>query len=88
MDAPQVLETVAFGVPDDQWGEELAMVVRLKQPGSMDETAVREFLAARLAAFKVPRYVGFTEQPLPRNATEKVLKKDVRHAFITSHDLH
>jgi len=88
MDAPHVLETVAFGVPDDQWGEELAMVVRLKQPGSMDENAVREFLGARLAAFKVPRYVSFTEQPLPRNATEKVLKKDVRHAFITSHDLH
>jgi long-chain acyl-CoA synthetase len=54
----------------------------------MNEEAVRQFLGARLAAFKVPRYVSFTEEPLPRNATEKVLKKDVRHAFISSHDLH
>jgi len=88
MDCPEVLETTAFGVPDDQWGEELAVVLRLKQAGSMDEEAVRQFLAARLAAFKVPRYVAFTQEPLPRNATEKVLKKDVRHAFITTHNLH
>ena len=88
MDMPGVLENVAFGVPDDQWGEELAVVVRLKEPGGADEDAVRAFLAARLAAFKVPRYIAFTEAPLPRNATEKVLKKDVRHAFIATHNLH
>ena len=88
MDMPGVLENVAFGVPDDQWGEELAVVLRLKQPGSADEDTVRAFLAARLAAFKVPRYIAFTETPLPRNATEKVLKKDVRHAFIATHNLH
>ena len=74
--------------PTTSGARKLAMVVRLKRPGSMDENAVREFLSARLAAFKVPRYVSFTEEPLPRNATEKVLKKDVRHAFIATHDLH
>jgi acyl-CoA synthetase (AMP-forming)/AMP-acid ligase II len=82
MDAPAVLETAAFGVPDDQWGEELALLVRLRAPGSMSEAQVREFLAARLAAFKVPRYVDFTDEPLPRNATQKVLKKDLRHRFL------
>ncbi len=78
MDAPEVLETVGFGVPDEQMGEELALVVRLKEPGSLDAAQVRSFLAARLAGFKVPRYIEITEEPLPRNATHKVLKKDVR----------
>jgi len=82
MDLPGVLEATAFGVPDDQWGEEVAMVVRPREPGSLDEASVRAFLAARLAAFKVPRYIAFTAEPLPRNATEKVLKKDVRHRFL------
>lgn len=83
MDAPEVLEVVGFGVPDEQYGEELALMVRLKEPGSLDADAVRKFLAARLAGFKVPRYVAFTEEPLPRNATHKVLKKDVRQAFLS-----
>lgn len=85
MDAPEVLETVGFGVPDEQMGEELALVVRLKEPGSLDAAQVRSFLAARLAGFKVPRYIEITDEPLPRNATHKVLKKDVRQAFLAAH---
>ncbi|MCG3171249.1 MAG: Long-chain-fatty-acid--CoA ligase FadD13 [Pseudomonadales bacterium] len=87
MDAPDVLEAVGFGVPDEQWGEELALVVRLKQPGTLDAAAVRTFLGQRLAAFKVPRYVDFTAEPLPRNATHKVLKKEVRQAFLAAHGM-
>jgi long-chain acyl-CoA synthetase len=84
MESPAVLETAAFGVPDEQWGEELVVVVRLREPGAVSEEELRASLAARLAAFKVPRYIRFTEDPLPRNATEKVLKKDLRHRFLAA----
>ncbi|MBK7171407.1 MAG: acyl--CoA ligase [Gammaproteobacteria bacterium] len=87
MDRPEVLEAVAFGVPDEQWGEEVALLVRLREADSMDADAVRAFLAERLAAFKVPRHIVFTDTPLPRNATHKVLKRDVRAAFLSERGL-
>ena len=87
MDRPEVREAVAFGVPDEQWGEEVALLVRLREADSMDADAVRAFLAERLAAFKVPRHIVFTDTPLPRNATHKVLKRDVRAAFLSERGL-
>lgn len=87
MDIPEVLEAVGFGVPDEQMGEELVLVVRLKEPGALDAEAVRSFLSGRLAGFKVPRHILFTEEPLPRNATQKVLKKDVRQAYMAERGL-
>lgn len=87
MDMPQVLETVGFGIPDEQMGEELVLVVRLKEPGTLDEQAVRTFLSGRLAGFKVPRHIVFTDEPLPRNATQKILKKDVRQAYLAERGL-
>jgi acyl-coenzyme A synthetase/AMP-(fatty) acid ligase len=45
---------------------------------------VRGYLGERLAAFKVPRYVSLTDKPLPRNAMQKILKKEVRAAWLAS----
>ena len=48
---------------------------------AMDPALLRE----RLAAFKVPRFVEFTSEPLPRNAMQKILKKDIRAGFLQRH---
>jgi len=87
MDMPQVLEAVCFGVPDERWGEELAVVLRLREPGSLDAEQVRAFVSQRVAGFKVPRYVHFIDQPMPRNATQKVLKKQVRSEFLDANGI-
>ena len=65
------------GVPDDRLGERVVAVVEATSPdGSIDEVAVRDHCLANLARYKVPRDVEFLDS-LPRNATGKVLKREL-----------
>ena len=74
-----VAECTVFGVPDDHLGEEVgAVVVRAAPHGRMDAEELRTFLRERLAAFKVPRFIWFRAEPLPRNASGKFLKRELR----------
>ncbi|MGI9300604.1 MAG: class I adenylate-forming enzyme family protein [Luminiphilus sp.] len=77
-DHPAVLECVAFAVPDDRFGEEVGAAIHLKDGAMLDAAGLREHLATRLAAFKVPRYIWFLAEPLPRNANGKFLKRELR----------
>jgi len=78
---PQVKECVVFGVPDQRLGEELAMVLYPHPGSSLTEEALRTHLAGHLAAFKVPRYITITSEPLPRNNSEKLDKIASRRQF-------
>ena len=78
---PAVLETVAFAVPDDRLGEEVGVAVHLKPDAMLDAPGLREHMSSRLAAFKVPRYVWFLSEPLPRNANGKFLKRELREVL-------
>ena len=78
---PAVLETVAFAVPDDRLGEEVGVAVHLKPDAMLDAPGLREHMASRLAAFKVPRYVWFLSEPLPRNANGKFLKRELKEVL-------
>ena len=78
---PAVLETVAFAVPDDRLGEEVGVAVHLKPDAMLDAPGLREHMASRLAAFKVPRYVWFLSEPLPRNASGKFLKRELKEVL-------
>ena len=56
-----------------------------KNPGdNVTYTELREFVAARLARFKTPSRIFFREVPLPRTATGKVLKRDLRNELAES----
>jgi long-chain acyl-CoA synthetase len=74
---PDVTEVAVIGVPDERWGETVkALVVR--RPGSTptaDELV--EFARERLAGYKLPRSIEFVDD-LPRSATGKVLKRELR----------
>lgn len=75
-----VLECAVVGVPDGTWGEVGAAYV-VPEPGrALDEEAIRASLDGRLARFKIPRHVRFVDS-LPRTATGKVRKADLRAAF-------
>ncbi len=77
-DHPAVLECVAFAVPDDRLGEEVGAAIHLKYGAMLDAPGLREHLASRLAAFKIPRYIWFLAEPLPRNANGKFLKRELK----------
>ena len=75
---PAVAEVACVGVPDPVLGEELKAYVRLKDGQRASEDELREYCRARLAAYKVPRYVQLLDRALPRNAVGKILKKEIK----------
>ena len=79
---PEVREVVVFGEPDAAMGEELVMVAYLDQNAGLEEGELRGFLAERLAGYKVPRTIRFADDPLPRNASEKLHKLKVKEAYL------
>lgn len=71
-----VKEAVAIGIPHERLGEEVAVVVYRAAPLSEEELLAH--CKEHLAAFKVPSKVVFTAEPLPRNATNKILKPAIK----------
>lgn len=77
-----VRDCAVIGLPHDKLGEEVAAVlVAADGFGSEHDAGILAFLATRLASFKVPSKVFWHHEELPRNATGKVLKKDLRDNY-------
>ncbi len=74
---PGVKEAAVVGVPDARKGEQPLAFVASKDDAPLDERALLHFLKERLADYKVPKRVVFLPQ-LPRNATGKILKMQLR----------
>jgi len=74
---PAVAEAAVIGVPDPKWGEEVAAVVAVKPGHTVTEAELIEFVKERAAAYKYPRTIEFRDT-LPKNATGKILKKELR----------
>ncbi len=81
MTAPGVREAAVIGVPDARWGESLMAYVVADPGASVDEAAIIAACRSELASFKTPRAVRFVDV-LPRNAGGKVMKRDLRDAFV------
>ncbi len=73
---PAVREVAVVGVADEAWGQRLKAVVVLADGASATEAELKDHVKRNLAAFKVPREIAFVDA-LPRNATGKVLKRDL-----------
>jgi fatty-acyl-CoA synthase len=78
---PQVAEVAVIGVPHDRWGEVGLAVVAMKPGEHLDKETVIEHCRDRLARFKWPHDVAIVDA-LPRNATGKVLKRELRARFV------
>lgn len=74
---PDIADVAVIGTPDQQWGEVVTAVV-VPRPGvSVELDAVQAYARERLGGYKVPRRLHLTDE-LPRNASGKVLKRDLR----------
>ena len=71
-----VQEVAVIGVDDDEFGQRLKAFVVTGDGGSLDEDGVKAYVKENLARYKVPREVEFLDE-LPRNATGKVLKREL-----------
>ncbi|MCM3124568.1 MULTISPECIES: long-chain fatty acid--CoA ligase [unclassified Mesobacillus] len=74
---PAVLEAAIIGMPDEVWGEAVCAVIVPKKDAVVDEQELKSFCRQKLAGYKVPRKI-FIEEALPRNASGKILKYQLR----------
>ena len=77
---PAVAEAAVFGVPDEKWIEAVTAAVVLRQGAELTAGELIGFLRGRLAPFKTPKRVMFVDA-LPKNASGKVLKRELREAM-------
>ena len=77
---PGVFEVAVVGVPDTMMGEKVGAVIVPTPGAERDAADVARFAATLLADFKVPQYVAFRDEPLPRNPNGKVLKPVLRES--------
>ncbi len=78
---PAVAEACVFGLADERLGEVPGAVVHLRAGAVLDTGALRDFAAKRLAKFKLPARIWFSDRPLPKLGTGKIDKKALRAAY-------
>lgn len=78
---PDVYECAVIAAPDDKWGEVPVAVVHPKPGSKLTAEALNEFLQERLARFKIPRRIDFTDAPLPKTGTGKIKKLELREKY-------
>ena len=78
---PDVFEAAVYAVPDERLGEEVGATVFGR---NLEAEALRSYLAAHLARFQIPRYLTIADAPLPRTASGKILKRELKAAAAAS----
>jgi long-chain acyl-CoA synthetase len=76
---PGVMEVAAIGVPDERSGEAVKIVVVKKEAG-LTERNLLEHCRLHLTNYKVPRFVEFRTEPLPKTPIGKILRRELRTA--------
>ena len=76
-----VEEAAVFGLPDERLGEVVGAAVVLREGCSLNAAELGEFLADHLAAFKRPAHVWFSTEKLPRIASGKIFKRELKAQY-------
>jgi fatty-acyl-CoA synthase len=78
---PAIAEVAVIGEPHEQWGEGIVAIAALKPGQSLTIEILREFAGESLARYKLPRRLEIVTA-LPRNATGKILKYQLRQTHV------
>ena len=78
---PSVQDVAIIGLPHRMLGEEVAAVIEARANHTIDPAEIQAFVATRLARFKAPTQVLISDGPLPRTATGKVLKRELKQKY-------
>ena len=83
LEHPRVRDVAVLGVPHAEYGEEVAAVIQVIEEDHHDGVTeiIRASLQGRLARFKIPSAIRLTLQELPRTATGKLLKRELRSRY-------
>lgn len=76
-----IRECSVFGVPDDRLGEEVGVSIYMDPDSHLTENEIRAFCADHISKHKIPKFIWFSQEPLPRNANGKFLKRELREAL-------
>ncbi|MDD9896181.1 MAG: class I adenylate-forming enzyme family protein [Gammaproteobacteria bacterium] len=79
---PLVSEVSVYGVPDERLGEVPVATVMLKPAAKLQDDELKSFLKEKIAAFKIPEQFYFQYEQLPRIASGKIAKKELRQITI------
>ena len=81
---PEVSEVSVYGIPDERLGEMPCASIMLQQESALSSEELSTFLSSRIAAFKIPEKFYFQYEQLPRIATGKIAKKELRKKTMES----
>ena len=74
---PDISDAAVIGLPDEKWGERLKAFIVLAPGTSLTAEDITAFCDGRISSMKTPKEIDFIDQ-LPRNASGKVLKTELR----------
>ena len=81
MSHPLIIEAIAYAVPDDRLGEEVAATIYIESP--IEEEDLRTYLSGHLSRFEIPRYIRMSPVPLPRTDSGKIFRRQIRDTAVS-----
>jgi len=83
---PEVSDVQVYGVPDEKYGEKVAVAVKLRQGSELTAEDIKEYCRENIAYYKVPEYVDFVDD-YPMTASGKIQKYKLREAAVERYGL-
>lgn len=78
---PQIIEAAVFGIPDNEWGEQVVAAVRTKDGQKIDENQLKDFLLEKVARFKIPKLWWFVTE-YPTTTSGKIQKHLLKEQYL------